>query len=94
MYSFYFSNIKFLVFIVFCYYILAVDIVTLGFGVFVGVVAALVATGLSVVIVIIDTSVSIVSSSISSQILVTGDTLEDLFIPRLILSLLLGRYAL
>ena len=71
-----------------------VDLFTLVVYIFVDLVADFFATGLSVVIVIIDTSVSIVSSSISSQILVTGDTLEALFIPRLILSLLLGRYAL
>ena len=58
---------------------------------FVGVVAALVTTRLTVVIVMIYTSVAVVPSSTNPPIPVIVGTLEDVGIPWIFLSLLLGK---
>ena len=71
-----------------------VDLVTLVVDMFVGAIAALVATGLDDAVVMIDTSVDVVPSSISPPISVTGGTKEALGLPLIVLSLLLGRSAL
>ena len=65
-----------------------VDLVTLVVDMFVNIVAALVATGISGVIVMIDTPVALVPSSISPPILFIGGTLEPLGIPQIVRSLL------
>ena len=65
--------------------------VTLVFDLFVDVVAALVAAGLTGVIVTTDTSVDVVSSSISPPISVTVGALEVVGVLQIFLSLLLLR---
>ena len=67
-----------------------VDLVTMVSDLFVGVVAALVATELDGVIVILDTSVAVVPSFVSPQISVIVGTLEALGLHWIVLSLLLG----
>ena len=58
---------------------------------FAGVVAALVTTGLTVVVVMIDTSVAVVPSSTHPPIPVIVGTLEAVGLPWIFLSLLLGK---
>ena len=68
--------------------------VNLVVDLFVYVSAALVATGIYVFVAIIYTSLSVVTSSISPPISVIGETFKDLGLTQVVLSLVLGRYAL
>ena len=84
------SNLKYPVYLIFCYDILVVDLVTLVVDLLVVIVADLISTGLVSVIVMVDTSVAAVPSPISPPISVTGGTLKHPDLPRIVLSLLLG----
>ena len=68
--------------------------VNLVVDLFVYVSAALVATGIYVFVAINYTSLSVVTSSISPPISVIGETFKDLGLTQVVLSLVLGRYAL